>query len=151
MQKFSFTNHLISATLLQGNLFVRHTTQFPDAALETTVEAYPILDKAKLRTESEPQVEGLQWCTDSVLIINWEQPTFKASLLRLTTSHDHNQIREVLLYFEGNQDFPEEQHDTGSPEYSMLPMKKKLVRNISDFNKRVTESFATQEAKFLYE
>jgi len=41
---FSFTKHLISAALLQGDLF-------PDSALETTVENYPVLNKAKLKTE----------------------------------------------------------------------------------------------------
>lgn len=35
----------------QGDLFVQHAAQFPDAALETIVEAYPMLNKAKLRTE----------------------------------------------------------------------------------------------------
>uniref|UniRef100_A0A8C5GCS7 Zinc finger MYM-type protein 1-like n=1 Tax=Gouania willdenowi TaxID=441366 RepID=A0A8C5GCS7_GOUWI len=50
-ERFSFTNHLISATLLHGDLFVQHTAQFPDAALQTTLEAYPMLNKAKLKTE----------------------------------------------------------------------------------------------------
>ncbi|XP_051812016.1 uncharacterized protein LOC127536230 [Acanthochromis polyacanthus] len=49
-ERFSFTKHLISVTL-HGDLFVQHTAQFPEAALETTVEAYPMLNKAKLRTE----------------------------------------------------------------------------------------------------
>lgn len=40
----SFTKHLISAALLQGDLF-------SDSALETTVENYPVLNKAKLKTE----------------------------------------------------------------------------------------------------
>ncbi|KAK0141810.1 hypothetical protein N1851_020519 [Merluccius polli] len=44
---FSFTKHLISVTLLQGDLFPVHTVMFPDSVLETTVEAY----KAKLKTE----------------------------------------------------------------------------------------------------
>lgn len=43
--------HLISATLLHGDLFVQHTEQFPEVALETTVEAYSMLNKAKLRTD----------------------------------------------------------------------------------------------------
>ncbi|CAB1433771.1 unnamed protein product [Pleuronectes platessa] len=50
-ERFSFTKHLISATLLQGDLFPQHSVKFPDSALETTVEAYPTLDKAKLKTE----------------------------------------------------------------------------------------------------
>ncbi|XP_051538788.1 uncharacterized protein LOC127432047 isoform X2 [Myxocyprinus asiaticus] len=50
-ERFSFTQHLISATLLHGELFPQHSVKFPDAALETTVEAYPMLNKAKLKTE----------------------------------------------------------------------------------------------------
>ncbi|KAI4824221.1 hypothetical protein KUCAC02_012747, partial [Chaenocephalus aceratus] len=50
-ERFSFTKHLISATLLQGDLFEQHSQTFPEAALKTTVEAYPLLDKAKLKTE----------------------------------------------------------------------------------------------------
>ena len=36
---------------MQGDLFPKHSMKFPDSALETTVEAYPTLDKAKLKTE----------------------------------------------------------------------------------------------------
>ena len=50
-ERFSFTKHLISATLLQGELFPQHTVKFPDSALEITAEAYPMLNKAKLKTE----------------------------------------------------------------------------------------------------
>ncbi|KAL0149148.1 hypothetical protein M9458_055580 [Cirrhinus mrigala] len=50
-ERFSFTKHLVSATLLQGDLFPQHHKMFPDSALDTTVEAYPSLDKARLKTE----------------------------------------------------------------------------------------------------
>ncbi|RXN21277.1 zinc finger MYM-type 1-like protein [Labeo rohita] len=50
-ERFSFTKHLVSATLLQGDLFPQHHKTFPDSALDTTVEAYPSLDKARLKTE----------------------------------------------------------------------------------------------------
>lgn len=50
-QRLSFTQHLISATLLHGELFPQHSVKFSDTALEKTVEAYPMLNKAKLKTE----------------------------------------------------------------------------------------------------
>ncbi|XP_028433371.1 uncharacterized protein LOC114555277 [Perca flavescens] len=50
-ERFSFTQHLISTTLLHGELFPQHSVKLPDTALETTVEAYPMLNKAKLKTE----------------------------------------------------------------------------------------------------
>lgn len=50
-ERFSFTKHLVSATLLHGDLFPQHDRVFPDSALDATVEAYPSLDKARLKTE----------------------------------------------------------------------------------------------------
>ncbi|KAM6913876.1 uncharacterized protein PEZ65_014391 [Lycodopsis pacificus] len=50
-ERFAFTQHLISTTLLHGELFPQHSVRFPDSALETTVEAYPMLNQAKLKTE----------------------------------------------------------------------------------------------------
>ena len=51
-ERFSFTKHLISATLLQGDRFQQYNSQFPEAALNTTMEAYrPLLNKSKLKTE----------------------------------------------------------------------------------------------------
>ena len=49
--RFSFTGHLVSATLVQGNMFERHCHSFSADALNATVKAYPTLNKAKLKTE----------------------------------------------------------------------------------------------------
>lgn len=52
--RFSFTKHLISATLLQGDKFQdykEYNSQFPKVELNTTIEAYPLLKKSKLKTE----------------------------------------------------------------------------------------------------
>ncbi|KAL7882743.1 hypothetical protein SRHO_G00004010 [Serrasalmus rhombeus] len=50
-ERFSFTDHLVSATLLQGEMFEQHRHTFPAEALNTTLMAYPMLNKAKLKTE----------------------------------------------------------------------------------------------------
>ncbi|MED6252325.1 hypothetical protein ATANTOWER_010180 [Ataeniobius toweri] len=50
-ERFSFTKHLVRPTLLQGDLFSQHNKKFPDSALDTTVEANPSPDKARLKTE----------------------------------------------------------------------------------------------------
>ncbi|KAL7876393.1 hypothetical protein AOLI_G00113560 [Acnodon oligacanthus] len=50
-ERFSFTDHLVSATLLQGEMFEQHRHTFLTEALNTTVVAYPMLNKAKLKTE----------------------------------------------------------------------------------------------------
>ncbi|KAL0197344.1 hypothetical protein M9458_005884, partial [Cirrhinus mrigala] len=43
--------HLIGATLLHVELFPQQGVKFPESALKTTVEACPMLKKAKLKTE----------------------------------------------------------------------------------------------------
>ena len=50
-QRFSFSDHLLSATLLQAEMFEQHCHTFPVEALNATVRAYPMLNKGKLRRE----------------------------------------------------------------------------------------------------
>nr|XP_015813791.2 uncharacterized protein LOC107384836 [Nothobranchius furzeri] len=50
-QRFSFTNHLVSATLLQAEMFEQRCHTFPTGALNATVEANPMLNKNQLKTE----------------------------------------------------------------------------------------------------
>ncbi len=38
-------------TLLQGDKFKQYKSQFPETVLNTTMEAYPLLNKNKLKTE----------------------------------------------------------------------------------------------------
>ena len=72
-------------------LFLQHSVKFPDTVLERTVEAYPMLNKAK--TELSLISENSEFKTCS-----W--------------------FREMFLYSEEDQDLPEKRHDTGSPECS---------------------------------
>lgn len=110
-RRFPFTGHLISATLFQGDL--KHTVKFTDSALETTVEACPMLNKAK-KTGSRLAV--LHWLCSSFFMDSNLQGTFTetVSLLKvlITTSLTTSRIREVLLHFKWGH------HDTGSPECS---------------------------------
>jgi len=50
-ERFSFSDHLVTATLLQAEMFEQHCNAFPVEALNATVKAYPMLSKAKLKTE----------------------------------------------------------------------------------------------------
>lgn len=50
-ERFSFTDHLVSATLLQREMFEQHCHTFPVEALNITARAYPMLNKTKLKTE----------------------------------------------------------------------------------------------------
>ncbi|RXN35740.1 zinc finger MYM-type 1-like protein [Labeo rohita] len=44
LERFSFTDHLVSATLLQADRFEQYTMAFPEDALSRTLKAYPVLD-----------------------------------------------------------------------------------------------------------
>ncbi|KAF7204912.1 putative LOC107388297-like protein [Nothobranchius furzeri] len=50
-ERFSFTKHLVSATLLQAEMFELHCHTFPTGVLNATAEAYPMVNKNKLKTE----------------------------------------------------------------------------------------------------
>ncbi|KAK0136714.1 Zinc finger MYM-type protein 1 [Merluccius polli] len=50
-ERFAFTDHLISATLLQANRFGEYHNSFPEVALISTLKAYPMLNGSKLKTE----------------------------------------------------------------------------------------------------
>ncbi|XP_051803138.1 uncharacterized protein LOC127533632 [Acanthochromis polyacanthus] len=50
-ERFSFTDHLVCATLLQGDRFEEHHGSFPEEALQRTLKAYPMLNGSKLKTE----------------------------------------------------------------------------------------------------
>ncbi|KAL2102185.1 hypothetical protein ACEWY4_001353 [Coilia grayii] len=71
-ERFSFTKHIVSTILLQGDLFQQHRRKFLDSALEATVEAYPSLDKARLKTElsltSIYDNEEFQSCSDALAL-----------------------------------------------------------------------------------
>ncbi|KAI4821658.1 hypothetical protein KUCAC02_007252 [Chaenocephalus aceratus] len=54
-ERFSFTHHLVSATLLQGDRCEEFKMASPEDALRNTLKAYPMLNRSKLKTESHLQ------------------------------------------------------------------------------------------------
>lgn len=156
-ERFAFTKHLVSATLLQGDLFQQHRRKFPDRALETTVEAYPSLDKARLKTELSLiyDNEEFQNCSGAlalyqVLMANNLQDTFAetVSLLNIlittpmTTAESErcfstlNRIKTFL-----RNTMAQDRLNA----LAMLSIEKKMARGIHDFNSRVIEKFASQK------
>ncbi|XP_013875091.1 uncharacterized protein LOC106525406 [Austrofundulus limnaeus] len=163
--RFSFTKHLISATLLTADKFPHYMDNFPEEELKTTVEAYPMLNKAKLKTELALiySLEEFRSCSGAVALHqlfmgNNLQDTFSetVTLLKIlittpmTTSESErcfstiNRIKTFL-------------RNTVSQDrlnaLAMLSIEQNLVKNIPDFNHRVIEQFASLEdrkAKFMY-
>ena len=164
-ERFSFTQHLVSATLLHGELFPQHSATFPDSVLEKTVEAYPMLNLAKLKTELSYIYESSEFraCSGAVpmyqlFMENNLQSTFTetVTLLRIlittpmTTAESErcfSTLKRIKTFLRNT--MTQDRLNA----LAMLSMEKKLVRNMSDFNKRVIEKFANQKdrrAKFLY-
>ncbi|XP_052010760.1 uncharacterized protein LOC127663288 [Xyrauchen texanus] len=88
--RFSFTGHLVSATLLLADMFERYCHSFPDEALNATVNAYTMLNKAKLKTElsliyENPEFKGCcgALALYQVLMIYNHQETFSETLTLL--------------------------------------------------------------------
>lgn len=162
MQKSdSLTKHLISATLLQGDLFVQHRAQFQNAALETPVEAYPMLDKAKLKTEVSLICENHEFraCSGALTLLQF----FMENSLGNTFTETVTLLKILVTTAESERCFSTLTRlktflrNTTQVRLNALATrslgKKKFVTNIPDFNRRVNESFATQKerrAKFLY-
>ena len=164
-ERFSFTKHIISATLLQGDLFPQHSRKFPDAALETTVDAYPMLDKGRLKTELSLiyDHEDFKGCSGAlalfqVLMGNNLQDAFSetVSLLKIliTTPMSTAKSERCFSTLKRIKTFLRNaMAQDRLNALAMLSIEKKLTRDIPDFNKRVIEKFASQKdrrAKFLY-
>lgn len=139
--------------------------KFPDSALETTVEAYPALNKAKLKTELSLIYENDEFkaCSGALTLFqffmeNNLQGTFTetVSLLKIlittpmTTAESErcfSTLKRIKTFLRNTMT---QDHLNA---LAMLSMEKELVRNIPDFNNRVIERFAAQKdrrAKFLY-
>ena len=164
-ERFSFTQNLISATLLHGELFPQHSVKLPDTALETTVEAYPMLNKAKLKTELSLIYENSEFkaCSGAVPLYQFFMENNLQSTFTETVSLLKILITTPMTTAESERCFSTLKRIKTFLRYSMtqdclnalamVSMEKKLVRDIPDFNKRVIERFATQKdrrAKFLY-
>lgn len=71
-ERFSFTKRLVSSTLLQGGMFPLQSKTFPEAALQTTVEANPLPTKAKLLIcPSSMKMRSSKACSDEVALLQF--------------------------------------------------------------------------------
>ncbi|XP_037334942.2 zinc finger MYM-type protein 1-like [Pungitius pungitius] len=152
-ERFAYTQHLISATLLLAELFPQHSVHFPNMALDTTAAAYPVLNKAKLKTELSFIYDNSEFkaCSGAVplyqfFIANDLQSTFSETvrLLRIlittpmTTAEPErcfSTLKRIKTFLRNNVT-----HDRLNA-LAMLSMEKQLLRDIPDFNKKVIERF----------
>ncbi|KAK0131414.1 Zinc finger MYM-type protein 1 [Merluccius polli] len=164
-ERFAFTDHLISATLLQANRFGEYHNSFPEVALISTLKAYPMLNGSKLKTELSliygkeefksccGAVDLFQLFVDNNLsevfsetvtllkiIITTPMSTAEAERCFSTLKRVKNFLRNTMTQDRLNA-------------LAILSMEKKLVNEMTDFNQKVIDKFASlkdRRAKFLY-
>ncbi|KAK7906732.1 hypothetical protein WMY93_015344 [Mugilogobius chulae] len=71
-QRFSFTDHLVSATLIQSDRFEDYNKSFPELAVATTLKAYPVLNANRLKTELAViySKEDLRTCRGAINLLH---------------------------------------------------------------------------------
>ncbi|KAL0152798.1 hypothetical protein M9458_052521 [Cirrhinus mrigala] len=165
LERFSFTDHLVSATLLQADRFEQYTMAFPEDALSRTLKAYPVLDRSKLKTElsliyckeefraccgaldllqlfMENNLEEVFSETVTLLKILVTTPMTTAEAERCFST-----LKRIKTFLRNS--MTQERLNA----LAMLSIEKRLVTEMTDFNQKVIEKFASQKerrAKFVF-
>lgn len=153
-ERFSFTDHLVSATLLQGDLFASYSHSFPTEALHATVKAYPMLDQGKLHTELSLIYENTEFrgCCGALalyqLLMSYNlQDTFSETVALLniiiTTPMTTSEAERCFSTLKRIKTFL--RNSMGQERLNalaMLSMERKLVLSMADFNEKVIDHFA---------
>uniref|UniRef100_H3AIY8 HAT C-terminal dimerisation domain-containing protein n=1 Tax=Latimeria chalumnae TaxID=7897 RepID=H3AIY8_LATCH len=158
---FAFTKHLVSAKLLQSDLFERHNQCFPLQALTDTVQAYPMLNKEKLHTElsviyGKPEFCGamaLFWLFPENNLQDTFSETVKLLQILITTPMTTVESERCFSTLKLKTFLRNTMNQDRVNALAMLSMEKQLIQEIPDFNKRTIEKFAALKdcwAKFLY-
>ncbi|KAM4678573.1 zinc finger MYM-type protein 1-like isoform 1-T2 [Discoglossus pictus] len=154
-ERFSFSNHLVSAKLVQSDLYTTHDTCFPTQALEDTVQAYPILKKKQLRNELSLLYGKTDFhaCTSAVALHkllhqsnlqNDFTETVKLLRILITTPMTTAESERCFSTLKRIKTFL---RSTMSLErlnaLAMLSMEKQLISEIPDFNEKTIEKFCS--------
>ncbi|XP_042306384.1 uncharacterized protein LOC121921841 [Sceloporus undulatus] len=160
-ERFAFTSHLVSATLVQGTLFRAHNRTFPQEALDQTVKAYPMLEKERLKTELCVlyKMKELYSCTSvsalmCVLVDTPLEQTLALLRIVITTpklvaeeEETPSALKRVKALL---------RNTTSKDRLSALAtlfIEKEMIKSIPDFNNKTIELFARQaehQDDFLY-
>ncbi|XP_078539190.1 zinc finger MYM-type protein 1-like [Lissotriton helveticus] len=164
-QRFFFTKHLVSATLLQSDQFANYDISFPEQALHEAVETYPILNKEDLRMELTVlygmhvyrQAKGVVSLLALIQKLNMENSlTETMTLLKIllttpmTTTESERcfpTLKRIKMFLRSTM------MEEGLNALAMLSIERDLVKQIPDFNIQVIEKFAAikdRHADFIY-
>ncbi|XP_057187294.1 uncharacterized protein LOC130552760 [Triplophysa rosa] len=163
MERFCFTSHLVSATLLQADRFEQYTVAFPEDARSRTLKAYPVLNGSKLKTELSLIYckEEFRTCCGAVDLLqlfkenNLEEvfsETVTLLKILITTPMTTAEAKRCFSTLKRVKTFLRNSMTQERLNAStMLSMEKRMVTEIIDFNQK--EKFASQKerrAKFIF-
>ncbi|XP_039648866.1 zinc finger MYM-type protein 1-like [Perca fluviatilis] len=158
-ERFSFADHLVCATLLQGDRFEEYKDTFPEDALSSTMKAYPMLSGSKLKTElsliySKEEFKACRGAVDlfQLFMENNLEEVFSETVTLLkvviTTPMTTAEAERCFSTSKRIKTFlrnPVTQERLNA--LAMLSMEKRLVTEMTDFNQRVIEKFAGQNER----
>ncbi|XP_065117720.1 zinc finger MYM-type protein 1-like [Paramisgurnus dabryanus] len=163
-ERFFFTNHLVSATLLQADRFAEYTNVFPEDAVSKTLKAYPVLCGSKLKTELSLiyHKEEFRSCCGAVDLLRLFMENSLEEVFSETVTLLKILITTPMTTVEAERCFTTLKRiktflrNTVTQErlnaLAMLSMEKRLVTEITDFNQKVIEKFASlkERTNFLF-
>ncbi|XP_040198165.1 acidic leucine-rich nuclear phosphoprotein 32 family member A isoform X1 [Rana temporaria] len=159
MQRFSFTNHLVGATLFQADRFEQYAMEFPEDALSKTLKAYPMIKGSRLKTQLSLiySTEEFRECKGAVALFQlFMQNNLKkdfretVTLLKIlittpmTTAEGErcfSTIKRIKTFLIN--DIPQERLNA----LAMLSMENRVMTEMTGFNQKVIEKFASQERR----
>lgn len=164
-ERFSFTGHLAATHLYASDNFFKFNNAFPERCLQQSCDAYPFIDKARLKTELEViymrnDFRIVSGAVDLLefIIENNVQQTFSETckLLKVLTTVPMT-TSEAERCFSTLKRIKTFLRSTMSQErlaaLAMLSIEKDFLRNIGNFNERVIDKFAEKKDRrmnFMY-
>ena len=163
--RFEFTDHLLAATLLQSESFAAFQKSFPVKTLKDTVTAYPFLEENKLLSEVSViycRMEFRQCCSavalhqlllDSNLAEAFSETVSLLEII-ITIPMSSSEAERCFSTLKRVKNFL--RNSRGEERLNalgMLSMEKNMIRQTSDFDKKVIDMFAhlkNRRASFLY-
>ncbi|XP_073450943.1 zinc finger MYM-type protein 1-like isoform X1 [Aquarana catesbeiana] len=159
MERFSFTTHLVGATLVQADRFKQYTAEFPEDILKSTLKAYPVLNSSRLKTELFLIycTEEFRTCRGAVDLLqlfmenNLEEVFVETiALLKILITTPMTTAEPVRCFstLERVKTFLRNSTTQESLNaLAMLSIEKRLVNEMTDFNQKVIEKFAVQKER----
>lgn len=156
---YKYKGHLIAANLFLLDNFENYEKNFPQLYLESTVEAYPFIDKLKLKTELQviykrndfknisTAVHLLKFIIENQLLDTFSE-TSKLLKIVITipmtsaeAERSFSTLKRIKTFLRSTMS------EDRLSALSMLSIEKLMIKNIPDFNEKVIDMFAKKKER----